>query len=769
MKTGKNLMQKYQLLSLQRYFYRSQQEVRHHRKVEKLESECSDLHQRLAHAKSQKKSTSQSQAPKSMVEQYSQVLDELEHARLVCPNVDPPDLPRVIVVGDQSSGKTSVLEAVARARIFPRGGGQMMTRSPVKVTIADGPRHIASFPDQPDKYYRLDDEEHLKQLRSQIEHRMARACHGGLTISSEVVPINVEGPGLRRMVLVDLPGLICTETAGIRPGTAAEILNLAREQMDFPNAIILCVQDGSVDAERSQVTNYVREADPTGERTLLVLTKVDKAVADPVRLKQILDGKLFPLRALGYFAVVTGNENKDASIAEIRKSENQFFQQSPLLNSGILQPDQLGTNNLCDAVSKLFWHIVKNSLSGELQKLKEQLFILESEWKAQYRHRRELDRDQTFGRVKEQLFDRMVLMKNLDPGQFENDLKAKLWETIESYFLHEVYLAAEDSAKSKEEFKAISDLRLRKFSNQELPNQSLEAVRALLIARFAELVLPELSNEANAEHTTLYQKISNDVQREFDGYFKSNKTARASELRVIQQSTIENRFINSKIEWQSAADRLKITLHNDVEKRWAHVWDAAGPVWYQQYWNWTARTKDQHEWDRIKRVLQILPMDTQSKLTKDQLAKARFDIQKFFSIEATEADIDDVWRDLYPTRWIAALEKNAAHCRGSFQKYKDGKVSCESSRLQCEDVMLWWRMDRALEMSAANLRQFMLTEGVDTLANELQNSLDNLSENDIVELIKGRQVELAEELKYIRKIHGLLHELNRMLNQVYGQ
>lgn len=148
---------------------------------------------------------------------------------------------------------------------------------------------------------------------------------------------------------------------------------------------------------------------------------------------------------------------------------------------------------------------------------------------------------------------------------------------------------------------------------------------------------------------------------------------------------------------------------------------------------------------------------------------ARFDIQKFFSIEATEADIDDVWRDLYPTRWIAALEKNAAHCRGSFQKYKDGKVSCESSRLQCEDVMLWWRMDRALEMSAANLRQFMLTEGVDTLANELQNSLDNLSENDIVELIKGRQVELAEELKYIRKIHGLLHELNRMLNQVYGQ
>ena len=62
----------------------------------------------------------------------------------------------------------------------------------------------------------------------------------------------IPGPGLRRMVLIDLPGIIATETAGIKTGTADQIVELAKEQMSYDNAIILCVQDGSVDAERSQ-------------------------------------------------------------------------------------------------------------------------------------------------------------------------------------------------------------------------------------------------------------------------------------------------------------------------------------------------------------------------------------------------------------------------------------------------------------------------------------------------------------------------------------
>uniref|UniRef100_A0A670KKP7 Dynamin-like GTPase OPA1, mitochondrial n=1 Tax=Podarcis muralis TaxID=64176 RepID=A0A670KKP7_PODMU len=725
--------------------------LKYQRMLERLEKENKEL--RKIVLQKDDKGIHQRKLKKSLIDMYSEVLDTLSDYDASYNTHD--HLPRVVVVGDQSAGKTSVLEMIAQARIFPRGSGEMMTRSPVKVTLSEGPHHVAMFKDS-SREFDLTKEEDLAALRNEIEIRMRKSVSDGCTVSTETISLSVKGPGLQRMVLVDLPGVISTVTSGMAPDTKETIFSISKAYMQNPNAIILCIQDGSVDAERSIVTDMVSQMDPQGKRTIFVLTKVDlaeKNVASPSRGKK--RNVSLPMKALGYFAVVTGKGNSCESIESIKEYEEEFFQNSKLLKNCMLKAHQVTTRNLSLAVSDCFWKMVRESVEQQADAFKATRFNLETEWKNNYPRLRELDRNELFEKAKNEILDEVISLSQVTPKHWEEILQKTLWDRVSTHVIENIYLPAAQTTNSGT-FNTTVDIKLKQWTDKQLPNKAVEVAWETLQEEFARF----MTEEKGQEHDDIFDKLKQAVKDESIKRHKWNERAEDS-LRVIQHNALEDRSISDKQQWDAAIQFMEETLHSRLKDTESVIEDMVGPDWKKRWLYWVGRTKEQTIRNETKNELEKMIKCNEEHpayLANDEVTTVRKNLEAR-GVAVDPCLIKDTWHQVYRRHFLKKALGHCNLCRRGFYYYQRHFVDSE---LECNDVVLFWRIQRMLGITANTLRQQLTNTEVRRLEKNVKEVLEDFAEDceKKMKLLTGKRVQLtllqvywAEALWGFKRLH----------------
>ncbi|EUD67298.1 dynamin GTPase [Plasmodium inui San Antonio 1] len=272
------------------------------------------------------------------------------------------NLPRICVVGTQSSGKSSVLESIVGLDFLPRGEG-IVTRRPIEFRLIhikedSEIKHWAIFED--DKNKKFTDFNEVREHINNLTDELAGKNKG---IIDEPIVLNIYSTSCPDLSLIDLPGI--TRVPLKNSDQTDDIERLTREMafryVKDPRTIILAVLPANADMSTSDALQIARKVDPKGLRTIGVITKIDLMDKGSDASKMLMNDEI-TLR-LGYTGVVnrsTADIKNGKSIAESLKDELRFFQTHPVYRK--LPPTLYGTTSLTDKLTKVLLRHIKNFL-----------------------------------------------------------------------------------------------------------------------------------------------------------------------------------------------------------------------------------------------------------------------------------------------------------------------------------------------------------------------------------------------------------------------
>ncbi|XP_074488464.1 dynamin-1-like protein isoform X2 [Sebastes fasciatus] len=276
-------------------------------------------------------------------------------------------LPQIVVVGTQSSGKSSVLESLVGRDLLPRGTG-IVTRRPLILQLVhidpedrrktseengiDG-EEWGKFLHTKNKIYT-----DFEEIRQEISAETERISGNNKGISDEPIHLKVFSPHVVNLTLVDLPGITKVPVGDQPKDIEIQIRELIFKYISNPNSIILAVTAANTDMATSEALKVAREADPDGRRTLAVVTKLDLMDAGTDAM-DVLMGRVIPVK-LGIIGVVNRSQldiNNKKLVADAIRDEYAFLQKKyPSL------ANRNGTKYLARTLNRLLMHHIRDCL-----------------------------------------------------------------------------------------------------------------------------------------------------------------------------------------------------------------------------------------------------------------------------------------------------------------------------------------------------------------------------------------------------------------------
>ena len=288
-------------------------------------------------------------------------------------------LPQLIVCGDQSSGKSSVLEAVSGVS-FPTKDN-LCTRFATELVLRRAPKENATVAITPGadrtntEKAKLREFERSKVSMDEVPLLINKAKEAmGLTddtnaFSDDVLRVEISGPRQPHLTLVDLPGLIHAENKQQSAKDVKLVSSLVRSYMRCPRSIILAVVSAKNDYANQIVTQLARRVDPEGIRTLGIITKPDTLHAGSDSEKAFVDlAKNGDVSfRLGWHVLRNRDyNNRECSVAERDEAEKEFFSRG-IWNS--LPINSVGIGSLKPRLST----VLRDQIIHELPKLMREL------------------------------------------------------------------------------------------------------------------------------------------------------------------------------------------------------------------------------------------------------------------------------------------------------------------------------------------------------------------------------------------------------------